>query len=101
MHRRRVGRARRRECGSGTRRTARRPANGATRIDRDLRRLDEQLRSLRKAKPDSSDPFADAEAFRKGVEWAIRYETKLEPADVALVEKAPPCPRRRARRLRQ
>ena len=26
--------------------------------------------------------------FRKGVEWALKYETKLEPADVALIKKA-------------
>ena len=63
-------------------------ADDAKQIARDLQQLDERLRALRKAQPENADLYADAEVFRKGVEWALRYETKLEPADVALVKKA-------------
>lgn len=61
-------------------------AGDAKRIARDLNELDELLRALRRS--GNADPYADAEVFRKGVEWALRYETKLEPADVALVKGA-------------
>ncbi|WP_439629387.1 prolyl oligopeptidase family serine peptidase [Gemmata sp.] len=61
-------------------------AGDAGLIARDLKKLDERLRSLRK--PGNADLYADADVFRKGVEWALKYETKLEPADVALVKKA-------------
>ncbi len=61
-------------------------ADDAKQIARDLKELDERLRALRK--PENADLHADAEAFRKGVEWALKYETKLEPADVALIKKA-------------
>ncbi len=64
------------------------PAEDAKQIARDLQQLDDRLRALRRAKPDSTDLYADAEVFRKGVEWALKYEAKLEPADVALVKKA-------------
>jgi hypothetical protein len=60
----------------------------ARQIEGDLKRLDERLRTLRKEKPDRADLAADAEVFRKGVEWALKYEPKLEPADVALIKKA-------------
>jgi hypothetical protein len=59
----------------------------AQQIDRDLGRLDEKLRALRKEKPDAADLYADAAVFQKGAEWALKYEAKLEPADVALVKK--------------
>src|SRR5262249_27888685 len=60
-------------------------ADDAKQIDRDLKQLDDRLRALRKDKPDLA---ADAEVFRKGVVWALRYETKLEPADATLIKKA-------------
>ncbi|MBN9119856.1 MAG: prolyl oligopeptidase family serine peptidase [Planctomycetes bacterium] len=63
-------------------------ADDAKRFDRDLKELGERLRTLRKEKPERVDLVADAEVFRKGAEWALRYETKLEPADVALIKKA-------------
>src|SRR5207302_44120 len=63
-------------------------ADDAKQIDRALKELDEQLRAIRKEKPENADLVADAEVFRKGVEWALQYETKLEPGDVALVKKA-------------
>ena len=63
-------------------------AEDAKQIATELQQLAERLRALRKAKPDSIDLYADAEVFRKGVEWALKYETKLEPGDVALVKKA-------------
>ena len=34
------------------------------------------------------DLLADAAVFRKGVAWALRFEAKLKPADVALIRKA-------------
>ncbi|MFO0806102.1 MAG: prolyl oligopeptidase family serine peptidase [Gemmataceae bacterium] len=59
----------------------------AEQIDRDLRELADRLHSLRK-RTSATDLVADAEVFHKGVAWALRYEPKLEPADVALVKKA-------------
>jgi poly(3-hydroxybutyrate) depolymerase len=54
-----------------------------------LKKLDERLGALKRDKaPEDEDLIADAEVFRKGVVWALRYETKLEPADVALIKKA-------------
>ncbi len=57
---------------------------------RDLRRLGERIRELRTPSPtpERADLVADAEVFHKGVAWALRYEAKLEPADVALIEKS-------------
>lgn len=63
-------------------------ADDAKQIERDLKALDERLHTLRKVNPEAADLFADVAIFRKGVEWALRYETKLEPADVALIKKA-------------
>ncbi len=63
----------------------------AKQIDRNLKELGDKLGALRKEKPHAApreDLVADAEVFRKGVVWALRYETKLEPADVALIKKA-------------
>lgn len=59
-------------------------------ISADLKSLDERLQALKKALLTARklDLIADAEVFRKGVVWAMRYETKLEPADVALIRKA-------------
>src|SRR4051812_43043789 len=53
-------------------------------IERDLKQLDDRLRTPR----GDADLRADVEVFRKGIAWALRYETKLEPADIALVKKA-------------
>ncbi|HJZ56668.1 MAG TPA: prolyl oligopeptidase family serine peptidase [Gemmataceae bacterium] len=64
------------------------PADDARQIDRDLKALGEGLRALRKEKPQSADLYADAEVFRKGVEWALKYEAKLDPADVTLIKKS-------------
>src|SRR4051794_38799202 len=64
----------------------------AERIDRGLALLTTRLDAL-KAKTDAplasdrEDLVADIEVFRKAVVWALRYEAKLEPADVALVRK--------------
>jgi poly(3-hydroxybutyrate) depolymerase len=59
----------------------------AEQIDRDLRKLADRIRDLRKGAK-ASDLVADAEVFHKGAAWALRYEPKLEPADVALIKKA-------------
>ena len=67
-------------------------ADDAGRIDRGLALLTTRLDAL-KAKTDAprasdrEDLVADVEVFRKAVVWALRYEAKLEPADVALVLK--------------
>jgi poly(3-hydroxybutyrate) depolymerase len=66
-------------------------AEEAEQFDRDLKELGNRLNGLRKEKPlapERADLVADAEAFRKGVAWALKYEPKLAPADVALVKKA-------------
>jgi hypothetical protein len=53
-------------------------------IEGELKKLEEQLRALKNDK----DLIADAEVFRKGVVWAMKYETKLEPNDIALIKKS-------------
>jgi poly(3-hydroxybutyrate) depolymerase len=61
-------------------------SDDAKQLDRDLKSLDGRLRTLQKEK--SADLFADVAIFRKGVEWALKYEPKLTPADVTLIKKA-------------
>ncbi len=66
-------------------------ANDRKQIETDLKELTAQLAGLRNVQPKTplnSDWSADAEIFRKGVIWALAYEMKLEPADVALLKKA-------------
>ena len=62
------------------------------RIDREVKELGDRIEALRRpAKPPARDVtgfLPDAEVFRKAVIWALRYEPKLEPADVALIHKA-------------
>jgi len=55
-------------------------------IERDLKNLSDRIATQRAAQSD--DILADGEVFRKGVQWAMRYEAKLESADVALIQKA-------------
>jgi hypothetical protein len=65
-------------------------ADDAKQFERDLKELGARLDALRKEKPltpERSDLLADAEVFRKGVVWALRYEPKLAPGDVALIKK--------------
>ncbi|MBP3955959.1 prolyl oligopeptidase family serine peptidase [Gemmata sp. G18] len=65
-------------------------AADASQIDRDLKTLGDRLLAFRE-KPvplQREDLIADADVFRKGVAWALRYETELKPADVALIKKA-------------
>lgn len=55
------------------------------------RSLNEQLARLRPtsaAPPQVLDRWADADTFRKGVEWALRYDTKFDPKDVVLLRAA-------------
>jgi len=54
----------------------------------ELKDIEQRLAMLRQARNAKPDRIADAEIFRKGVVWALRYETKLEPADVALIKKS-------------
>ncbi len=51
-------------------------------LARDLKELQEACSRL------DADLRPDAEVFAKGAAWALRYETKLETADVALIRKA-------------
>jgi len=53
-------------------------------IERGLKELNDRLRKLRSSK----DTLADAEVFAKGIAWALRYDSTLTPADVALLKKA-------------
>ncbi|MBN9517551.1 prolyl oligopeptidase family serine peptidase [bacterium] len=66
-------------------------ADDAKRIDRELAHLTSRLDALKAEKrvpaAERDDLIADVEVFRKAVVWALRYEAKLEPADVALVLK--------------
>jgi len=55
-------------------------------IDRDRRHIEEQLAKVVATKPDH---VSDVRIFLKGVEWALRYETKLVDAkDLALLKAA-------------
>lgn len=57
-------------------------------IESDLETLEVRLAALRSSMTVNADLLADAEIYHKGVVWALRYESKLEPADVALIKKA-------------
>lgn len=68
-------------------------AEEGEKFDRELMRLDSDLRAMRgdpKAEPASekANLLPDAAVFPKGIQWALRYETELKPADVALIDKA-------------
>jgi len=66
-------------------------ADEAKQIERDLAELSKRLSRLRGEKPlppERAALIADAEIFHKGVVWALRHETKLAPADVALIKRA-------------
>jgi lysophospholipase L1-like esterase/pimeloyl-ACP methyl ester carboxylesterase len=63
-------------------------------IDRDVKELHKRLWAIRdKTGPAAERPGAnrfwpDAAVYLKAVLWTLRYEPKLEPADVSLVQKA-------------
>src|SRR5262245_21008236 len=65
-------------------------ADDAKQIERDVRELGDRLATMRKKplSPEREDLVADAEIFLKGIIWALKYETKLEPNDIALIKKA-------------
>ena len=44
--------------------------------------------AARTNEPAALDRLADADIFLKGVVWALRYETKLAPADIELVKRS-------------
>lgn len=52
-------------------------------VNRDLEALGKRLRAV-----SNHDLVADAEVFHKGAVWALKYETNLAQADVALIKKA-------------
>src|SRR5690242_11885952 len=57
-------------------------------IERGVHDLQRRLADLRTGKQASPDTLADADVFVKGIVWALRYDTHLEPADVAAIKKA-------------
>jgi poly(3-hydroxybutyrate) depolymerase len=70
-------------------------------IERDLKALGDRLAALHggRGDPANTDLLADAEVFHKGVAWALRYDTKFSPTDVALLRKALRRGRERAEAL--
>jgi hypothetical protein len=72
-------------------------ADDRQQIERQHKELEGKLATLpAMTKPDQ---LADAAIFAKGVRWALRYETTLAPADVALIQKALTRGRERAEAL--
>jgi poly(3-hydroxybutyrate) depolymerase len=57
-------------------------------VEQRLKQLEDKLAALRSGKVADADRLADADLFAKGVVWALRYEPRLEPADVVQVKKA-------------
>ena len=58
-------------------------------IDRDMASLAKQLDALRVGVgPERADLKADVAVFLKGARWALDYEAKLAPGDLALIKKA-------------
>jgi hypothetical protein len=73
------------------------PADERKQLETELQDLEARLAKLRAgARPDH---LADADLFARGARWALRYETRLEAADVALVRKALRRGRERAEAL--
>jgi len=75
------------------------PAVERKQLEQALSELRDRLTKMRGDLPPSparQDLIADVEVFQKGVEWALRYEKKLEPADIALVQMALNCCTERA-----
>lgn len=68
-------------------------------LERDLQTLTDKVNALRANKDIKPDVLADVDIFRKGVVWALHYETKLTPADVALLKKSAERGLERANRL--
>jgi hypothetical protein len=68
-------------------------ADERAKIDRQVKELGDRIQVLRRIGERNFEwhverLYPDAEIFRKAVIWALRYEPKLEPADVALIQKA-------------
>jgi hypothetical protein len=61
------------------------PPDERQQLEQGLKDLEGKRAALRSGKPDQ---VADAAVFAKSVAWALRYDAKLEPADVAQVRKA-------------
>jgi pimeloyl-ACP methyl ester carboxylesterase len=57
-------------------------------IERGVHDLQGRLAELRGGGKGGQDYFADADVFLKGIVWALRYDARLEPADVAAIKKA-------------
>lgn len=68
-------------------------------LERDLHALTDKIKTLRASKDTDPDVLADVDIFRKGLVWALHYETKLMPADVALLKKSAERGLERANRL--
>ena len=61
-------------------------------IQADLAALGQKLAALRASgkfdQPPQQDLLADAEIFQKGIDWALRYDKKVDAKDVALLRKS-------------
>ncbi len=61
-------------------------------VRRELRDLELRIGRLRAGQPEQARTAAplwpDADLYRRSVEWALRYEPRLAPADVELVRRA-------------
>src|SRR5690349_16375267 len=71
------------------------PTQGADerqKIERELRELRGRLEALRgeadRRPGDRPDRLADAEAFAKGITWALKYDATFTPADRKLLDRA-------------
>jgi pimeloyl-ACP methyl ester carboxylesterase len=64
---------------------------GRRSFEHDLKSLGERLTFLRTASTHDAarlDQFADADLFHKGIVWALRYESKLNTNDIAILQNA-------------
>jgi len=64
------------------------PTDERTQIEQRLKELNERIGKLRELKREKEDDLADMEVYAKGINWALRYETTLAPADLVLLNRA-------------
>lgn len=59
-------------------------------LEREAAELAKKIDAIkpRYSSANKNDLLADAEVFLKGAQWALRYDTTLQPADIALIKKS-------------
>src|SRR4051812_43799908 len=57
-------------------------------IESEQKVLCERMNRLRESGIATSDQFADADIFLKGITWALRYDTNLAEGDMTVLKKA-------------